>query len=189
MGKTLIILGTLLVVILLVLSACAPTPAPTPAPAPAPRPTPPPTIPEQRIDTIYTAGSRVDAHLYNLTRTPEAKMLLAEYVDNRWNRYECISVFGYSPGNDNLSIKYVVFTEQDYDGWDVKEYIIQHIFDSEFEPGTKMLQQILNSDTCFYGCGPTDETTYPVTWAVDRQTGSVTPYDGNALRVEAELIK
>lgn len=42
MRKTLIIIGTLLVAILLVLGACAPTPAPIPTPTPAPAPVPTP---------------------------------------------------------------------------------------------------------------------------------------------------
>jgi hypothetical protein len=145
-------------------------------------------LPEQIIDTIYAAGSRVDAHLYNLARTSEANMFLAEYIDNRWSRGSCIFVLGYRPGEDWISSK-LVYSEQDYEGWDVIEYRVQHIFDSEFEPGTEILQQVLNSGSCFIGCGPTNETTYPVTWAVDSQTGAVTPFDENALRVTAQLLE
>jgi hypothetical protein len=48
-----------------------------------------------------------------------------------------------------------------------------------------MLQQVLNSGSCFIGCGPTKETTYPATWTVDSQTVAIKPFDENALRVTA----
>jgi len=82
-----------------------------------------------------------------------------------------------------------MYLESDYEGWDVKQYIIHHIFDSEFEPGSEALKQILKSEPCIYGCGPDNETTYPVTWVVDTYTRTVTPGNGNALRVEAAMMK
>jgi len=160
-----------------------PPAAPVPAPAtPTPTPTPTP-VPPREIDTIDEACSAVDVYLYNLAESPQSKRLLAEYKGNMWSSISCVVVVDYSQNRKH------VYSERDYESWDVKEYIIQHIFDSEFELGTEMLQQVLKSGSCFHGCGPTGETTYPVTWVIDRQTGTVTPDDGNALRVGTELMK
>jgi hypothetical protein len=182
LGKIFIVVAVLALV-LVPLAACGEPQEPTGPAGGTPVP-----LPEQVIDTIDAAWIRVDAYLHNLATTPEAKAFLAEYIDNRWHPTECISILGSPPGGDGSRI-IQVFTEQDYEGWDVEGYIVQHIFDSEFEPGTEMLQQVLRSGTCYYGCGPTGETTYPVTWFVDRQSGLVMPYDGNALRVEAKLLE
>ena len=141
------------------------------------------TIDTREIVTIDAACNAVDTYLYNVAKTSQAKRLLAEYKDNMWSCNSCVVVVDYSQNRKH------VYSERDYEGWDVKEYIIQHIFDSEFEPWTEMLQQVLKSGSCLPGCGPVGETTYPVTWVVDRQTGAITPNDGNALRVEAELMK
>lgn len=172
-------------VIIAALAGCSSTQPPVatpPAPlAPAPTPMPAP-APVKEIDTIYAACGAVSIYLNNLARTPQAKRFLAEYRDNMWTADSCVVVVDY-----NYHSK-LVYIESDYEDQDVKQYVIQHIFDSDFDPGTEMLQQVLKSDFCFRGCGSENETMYPVEWVVDRQTGAVTPSNGNALRVEAELM-
>lgn len=66
-GKTLIIIGTLLMAILLVLAACVPasTPTPAPAPAPPPKPTPTPTPKPEATSSPLAIIPIIDIHAHN----------------------------------------------------------------------------------------------------------------------------
>ena len=165
-----LVLVSILLITLVGLSACA-----TPAPAPAP----------VTVTTLAQACDAVDKYLYALATTPEAKRLLAVYKENMWGCRNCTMVV------DCEGHWLHVYSETEYIGFPVEEYIVQHIFDSEFTPGSEGLKQILRSYPSIYDCGPewNEEISYPVTWTVQAQSRTVTAADGNALRVEAELIE
>ena len=179
--KVFLIFLPLFLVTSLVFAGCGSSPAPTPTTTPAL---------SIKVNTIDEACAAVDAYLYDLAKTPEAKKLLAVYKDNMYSPNSCVVVTDYTGHWKS------VYLEQEYAGWDVKQYVIQHVFDPDYEPysdptAVEALKQVLKVDWFLYSCAYDDgiERLTPVAWAVDTRTGIVKAINSNALRVEAELMK
>ena len=118
--KILLSLGCLVLTVLVVLAGCN-TLSPKPPPAPTEKP-------QVSIDTIDDACEIVEAYLIDLAKTPRALRTLAIYREMRWGTHNCVYVEDYAQNYKRVSDK------EDLEGWDVKRYIIYHIFHDAIYP-------------------------------------------------------
>jgi hypothetical protein len=127
-------------------------------------------------------------YLVDLANTPEALDFLVIYDEVRWGPHSCVLVEDYSGQTKK------VMSEEDYEGWDVKQYIVCHIFDDAIlnritYPDGEVLAEILETSGACGECNRYNETLYPVTWTVATKTGLVRPDNHNALRIKAKLLE
>ncbi len=162
---------------------------PTGCSSSAPAPAPGEINTEVEVNRPEDALRAVENYLLNLARTQDSLRFLALYQVVRWGIHSFVLVEDYD--QNYLLIKEYM---KDPEGWNVKQYIIQHVFDDAIFDrntyyGTEVLTQTLSISSCWGYDNPKNEALYTVRWIVDKQTGTVLPENENALRVKAKLME